>query len=182
MKKVMIVASLALSLSAGAAGASHSPKASDQSISRRDPIGDVGNRLDLVRVAFRGHGDGTATLALRTERRWRCRYISRDLIHDGGTASLRWMVNTDRDHNDEKTGFFSCDKEGFSIRLGKRTYEARRANLRSIAFTLPLEKLGLDDNKHLSFRAASFANGKFGEHVYVEETDISPALAPLEYR
>jgi hypothetical protein len=44
---------------------------------------------------------------------------------------------------------------------------------------LPLDDLGLDHKKHLKFTGVTFANGMFGDDLYVEETDASTPLAPL---
>ncbi len=180
MKKVIAAIVTAVVALAGPAGAGHEDsRASDRRVSHRDP-GDVGNKLDIARVAFVGNGDGTATLAIETHEEWGCRYLNRDLIHDGGTAGLRWEVNANADPYWEQTAFIGCSGGRWHLTWGRRTFEAFRANGRSVSATLPLEKLGLD-RRHLSFSAISLANGKFGDHIAVEETDAAPALQPLAH-
>ena len=184
MRKALVAGVLLGVFATTQAEASHAERyASDMKVTRLDPK-DVANRLDLKKVAFKGRGDGSATLTLQTRRRWGCGYINRDAIRDGGVASIRWSVNTNRDPYTEREAYFSCNQGVWKLHWTRdhdRVYNfpASRIGSRGLAVRLPLRKLGLDQRKHLSFRAFTFANGKFGEHVYLEETDVSQALKPL---
>lgn len=176
MRRMVGASVVALALLGGNAAASHSDAGAIEMV-RRDPRGDVGNRLDIVRVSFEGTAE-RAVIALRTDTRWGCKYVNRDLVHDGGVASLRWEVDTNRDPYTERTAFFSCARGEWALHWGKRTLPATRADRRSLAVVLPLDKLGLYGRRNVSFTALSFANGRFGDHLAVEETDVSPALKP----
>lgn len=179
MKKASALVALLAVLVAPAASASHDQAASDRRTAHRDPRGDVANRLDIVRVAFDGHGDGTASIVVRTHEPWGCRYLNRDLLHDGGVASLRWDVNTNRDVHTERTAFFACSEGKLSLHWGERALPAARPDGRTASVRIPLHAMDLDYRKHLAFKAVSFANGRFGHDLYFEETDASPALQPL---
>lgn len=181
MRKAIVASVLGLLIAAAPAAASHDADyASEKTLSKRDPRGDVSNKLDLVRVSFQGDGDGAATIVLRTRREWGCRYINRDVIHDGAVASVRWEINTNRDIYSERTAFFSCNDGRWALHWSdERVFEATRPDRRTLSVKLPLRKLRLDERRRLTFRAVSFANGQFGEHVYVEESDLSPVLKPL---
>lgn len=160
-------------------------KASDQRVRRHDPR-DVGNRLDIARASFVGRGDGTATLSFRTRRTWGCRYINRDLVHDGSVASIRWSVNLNRDPYTERDAYFRCDQGTWTLYWVEdhdttHTFEGSRSSRRDLSVTLPLRKLGLERRKHVAFTAITFANGKFGDDVYIEETDAASPLKPLAH-
>ena len=180
MRKIVWVSLMVAALAASPAVAMKSGRrASDQTLSHRDPK-DVENKLDMDRVAFRGKGDGDATLVIHTRHKWGCSYISGTALDDGGVASMRWMLDKNRDPYNEREAFFGCaDGEWHLAWSEKKTFEARRPDRRTLKVTLPLDDLGLDRKKHLSFTALSFANGAFGEHVYVEESDASSELLPL---
>ena len=184
MKKALATAFVVVAVVAAPAGATHGHDyASDSEISRRDARNDVSNKLDIVSVGFSGHGDGTATLSLRTDKAWGCGYISGNTVSDGGGASLRWVVNTNRDPYTERDAYISCGDGEWRLHWShERVFEADRPDRRTVSVRLPLRKLNLDERKHLSFQAASFANGRFGDHVYVEESDFSPQLKPLSRR
>jgi hypothetical protein len=183
MKSILRIALIAAMMAFGSAAAHKGhERASDKSLSHKDPR-DVDNKLDIDRVAFRGHGDGRATLVVHTRHKWGCRYISGTALDDGGVASMRWMLDSNRDPYNEREAFFGCAEGEWLLGWSEnKTFKARRPNRRTLRVTLPLDDLGLDRKKHLSFTALSFANGAFGEDVYVEESDASPELLPLADR
>lgn len=180
MGKLVAMAVGTLMMLATAAGAEHRHEsASEYTVVHKDPK-DVENKLDMKRVAFRGHGDGDATLVLETRRKWGCKYISGSAVNDGGVASIRWAVNWNKDVYTEREAYFACHDGAWMLGWGSdKTFDARRPDRRTLKVTLPLDDLGLDQKKHLRFMAVTFASGMFGDDLYVEETDASTALAPL---
>ena len=156
--------------------------ASVSTVSAPDPE-DVESRLDMVFVEFRGHGDGNATLTIRTAEKWGCRYLRfRSLgdYSDGRAAFLAWQFNTDQDAAIEKSGGFNCTDAGkliFDVNHSDERFPTSRPNRRTVKVVLPLRSLGLA-GRNLTLTALSRVNGVYGSHIFLDEEDLSPTLRP----
>ncbi len=154
----------------------------DTVLSAADPE-DVQSRLDIVFERFRGNGDGTATLAIRTADSWGCRYLGGilDDPEDTLSAALIWDFDVAADgHFGDVVGSFSCERGRFSFHVHhpggqhrSRTFSATRPTRRSVVVTMPLRVLHAE---HLRLRAVSRTTGIDGERVLFEEDDHTPAL------
>ncbi len=160
----LLIGATALPLGAGAAMAGHTTAAAT------DP-NDTKGRLDIVKVRYIGHTDETATLVLKTQRRWRCSFL-RGLAEPPHTysAGLSWNINRDRDAANEKSGHFSCrDKKLFFSVDNGDPIRARRPDRRTARVRIPLKP-----TKYLSLVAISRINGEINGEIYVEEEDVAP--------
>jgi hypothetical protein len=142
---------------------------------------DVEGRLDIVFVRFRGNGDGTATLTIKTAERWRSRFVKREPNGDEKQVFLVWQFNSNRDRSFERTGRFYFDDAKKHLVFEKvnsdRVFRVRRPNRRMVKVTVPVRAFRLGSPR-LKVRAQSTVNGVFGESVFIEETDLSPTLKP----
>jgi len=181
--KVFLV-SLSVALIAGLVP-NHSA-ASGAATTARDAAGDpedVRGKLDIVSTSFRGNGDGTATLTIRTAEKWRSRFIKREPDGDSRQVFLIWEFSSDRTRNFERTGrFFFDENEGRLVfeknrSSSDRLFRVRRPNLRTAKISLPVRAFRLGSDR-LKLRARSTLNGTFGDDVLVEETDLGPLLQP----
>lgn len=142
---------------------------------------DVEGRLDIVFVKFRGNGDGTVTLTLKTAERWRSRFVKLEPNADEKQVFLSWQFDSNRDRSFERTGRFYFDDHRERLVFEKvrsgRLYRVRRPDLRTAKVTVPVRAFRLGSPR-LRVRAQSTVNGVFGRSAFVEETDPSPTLKP----
>ncbi len=151
-----------------------------RTVSASDPSGDVDSRLDIVFESFRGNGDGTATLDIRTAEGWRCNYLQ-DIGSDAETpayAGLFWDIDQGADGTVDSNGVFTCDEGKFRFELRRsghrdRIFPATRPTARSARVTIPLSQLR---SNHVSMRAMSRVTGVVGSDVFVDEEDVTPLL------
>ena len=166
-----LVGALALPLG-GAAMADHT------TVTRSDP-NDTRGRLDIVKVRYRGHQDDTATLVLRTQKRWRCNFLRgvADAPHTY-SAGISWEINRDRDPQNEKSGHFTCrDKKLFFTVNNGEPIRAQRPDRRTAKVRIPLKP-----TKHLSLYSISRITGEVDGEVYVDEEDVAPERHLTPYK
>jgi hypothetical protein len=127
-------------------------------------------------------------LTLRTAEKWRCRLLKADTssvegaaeaYEDGKAAFLLWSFDTDRDNNDERSGFFRCKKGRLKFQFDRRNDVSSASVALTAEVTLPARRFGLD-HKILELYALSQLNGRFGEQTFFEERDHSPRLDPYK--
>ena len=164
LSRVLLVGAMALPIAAGSAMADHT------TITRSDPD-DTRGRLDIFKVGYIGHPNDTATLFLRTQRKWRCGFL-RGVANAPHTysAGISWEINRDKDAQNEKSGHFTCrDKKlFFSIDNGD-PIRARRPDRRTAKVRIPLKP-----TKHLSLYSISRITGEVDGEVFVDEEDVAP--------
>ena len=122
---------------------------------RQDPK-DAEGRLDIVLVVANGEKGDVGHLTVRTENRWRCRYLK-----GSRETSLKWLFDDRRDGDIDLIGRFVCRKGTLSFNLrGPDTgnqYEplaVRRPNRRTAKVNVPLDLVEFE-GAHMGVRARS---------------------------
>lgn len=170
----------AMGLTPVVAAPAQAVNATTRTVSTTDPSGDVDSRLDVVFSRFRGNGDGTATLTIRTAKSWGCRYLRDDVSEpqDQTHAALVWDFDRGADGTYETVGRFGCDQGRMHLELRRGGFEgtnfaARRPSARSVRVTIPLSELS---GRHLNMRVISRVSGVDGDNVFFDEEDLVSTL------
>ena len=131
------------------------PIAAVMAAERRDPK-DADGRLDIVLIVATGDKGEVGHLTIRTEDRWRCRYLKRSR-----NTSLKWLFDDRRDGDTDLIGRFVCRKGRLSFNLrGPDTgnhYEplkVRRPNRRTTKVNVPFD-LAEFEGAHMGVAARS---------------------------
>ena len=160
----ILIGAMALPLVGGGAMANHT------TVTKSDP-NDTRGRLDIIKVRYRGNQDDTATLVLKTQRKWRCGFLQgiAEAPHTY-SAGLSWEINKDRDPANEKSGHFSCrDRKLFFTVNNGVPIRAERPDRRTARVRIPLKP-----TKHLSLYSISRISGEIDGEVYADEEDVAP--------
>ena len=169
-----------LALAAPAATASSAAPAV-KTVAAADPE-DVGNRLDILWERFTLNDNGTITLTIRTAETWKCGYLQ-NFAENGEPYSAGLLWNFDRGANGsfgdsaDRTGAFDCNAGRLQFHLpttsGAKTFPASRPTASSVTVTFPRPAL---EAQHLNAQAISRFSGTQGNHIALDEEDLTPTL------